>query len=109
MPRAGLVALAARRYAGPPMSDPPAAQIPVTAEALAENERKQQAYAARRRAWTSQVLRREREPEPELASGREGNAGPQGAEVGRTNAPRPPSRGRRGGTVHDKRQRRLDL
>lgn len=75
-------------------------QRPVTREGLAENDRKQAAYAARRRAWTERQLRHQQPPEPP--------ADPPEATPDRLVAPARPQRGR-GSMVHDKRQGRLDL
>lgn len=67
---------------------------PVNARTLAANQRKQDAYAARRRAWTGRLLGRVTAPDPEPAA-----------------QPDEPSRPARGGrsVIHDKRQSRLDL
>lgn len=70
-------------------------QQPVTARSLAAARRKQEAYAARRRAWTGQWLHRGAEAEAVPEQERQG-------ETGRV------SRGARS-TIHDARQTRLDL
>lgn len=68
---------------------------PVNARTLAAHQRKQDAYANRRRSWTQRMLGRAEDPAPE----------PTG------DAPSEPARPARGGrsVIHDKRQVRLDL
>lgn len=75
-------------------------QRPVTREGLAENDRKQAVYAARRRAWTERQLRRDAAPEPDPPR-------PAPADD-RITGPAKPQRGRNP-IIHDKRQGRLDL
>lgn len=70
-------------------------QYPVTARSLAAARRKQEAYAAHRRAWTGQWLQRSGDEPAAPAQELQGD-------TGRT------SRGRRG-AIHDPRQTRLDL
>lgn len=78
---------------------PPSEQRPVTRETLAENERKQAEYAAKRRAWTARQLRHPTSPEPEP---------PPAQATDRLTGSAKPQRGR-GSIIHDKRQARLDL
>lgn len=95
----------------PPKDDPPLAptveQRPVTRESLAENDRRQAVYAARRRSWTEAQLRRSIAPEPDPEP-RFGEAERQAQPEGRMAVPAKPLRPR-SSVIHDKRQTRLDL
>src|SRR5690349_6887394 len=76
-----------------------------TAAWLAEQEAKQAAYAARRRAWTHTLARRRARPE---ADGAEEAAEPPAAEVGVADrAGRTAKQRRPRGPVHDPRQGRF--
>lgn len=68
---------------------------PVNARTLAANQRRQDAYAARRRTWTQRMLGRAEDAAPEAPQ--EGSGGPAR-----------PARGGRS-VIYDKRQARLDL
>lgn len=76
-------------------------QRPVTREGLADNERKQAAYAAARRVWTRRQLR------PDAAPPEEPDFPEPAPQDGRPVLPRP--RRPRTGLIHDKRQAKMEF
>ncbi len=73
-------------------------RVVVTDACRKEQQAKREAYEAKRRAWVRMVERGDEADENELPAS-------EAAEAGRTGVPR--RRGRRGGTIQDKRQARF--
>lgn len=81
---------------------PPPDRVPVTAEWLAEQRAKQEAYAARRRDWVRAARVEEQQEPEELPPAATEAAAPS------PDALAPPQRRPRG-PVHDPRQRKLEF
>ena len=69
-----------------------------------EQQAKREAYEAKRRAW-ARMLERGDEAEEDEVPAPDGPAASEAAETGRAGVPE--RRGRRGGTIQDKRQARF--